>query len=275
MKLPAIAVTLILLLLPGYHSVNRPEPSAIPQTTPAQNAELLKLEAQLKQLDQEAGSVKVKVTGDKESSGNVKITVEREVAKTTTTTTTTDGGNANTSGGRRRGRRSGTEKTVKEKETVLDIDLSKLNISDEYVNAKIAAVLTSQARCGSLPGVKLSQVGVSVDYEVVEDYIYDPGAYKITVFKGFVYDRASIPRFCWAIIDKDSLGNVAPLLHDLLYRHGGVLPANQISPFRKFSRKDTDNLFLELMTKCGVGPVTRRLAYEAVRTFAGFAWKGD
>lgn len=118
------------------------------------------------------------------------------------------------------------------------------------------------------------QIGAGVDYRVVEDYTYDSGAYRITVLNGFTYDRASIPRVLWVLIDKDSLSNVAPLLHDLLYRHGGALPENQVSPYRKFSRKDTDDLFLELMTDCGVKRWRREAAYQAVRRFSGFAWKG-
>ena len=67
-----------------------------------------------------------------------------------------------------------------------------------------------------------------------------------------MYDRASIPRIFWLIIDKDSLSNVAPLFHDLLYRYGGRLPPNLVSPYREFSREDTDKLFYDLMVKCGV-----------------------
>ena len=118
------------------------------------------------------------------------------------------------------------------------------------------------------------QVGATVDYDVVDDYVYDGGTYKITAWKGFRYDRASIPRIFWVIIDKDSLSNVAPLFHDLLYRHGGELPQERVTPYRTFSRLETDNLFRELMGKCGVGAVRRELAYRAVRNFSGFAWNG-
>ena len=257
MKPITVAVTLILLLLPNHRSANRRESSGIPQDTQVKN-ELSKLEARLKQIEEESGSVKVKVTGDKESSGNVNISVEREASAGTTATDL---------GGEKK-------KAVTKKETLLNIDLSKLNIPDEYINEKIAAVFSTRTMCGTIPGVKLSQVGVSVDYEVLEDYTYDSGSYKITVFKGFVYDRASIPRIFWVLIDKDSLGNVAPLFHDLLYRHGGVLARNQLSPYRKFSRKETDDLFLELAAKCGVSKLRRELAYEAVRQFGWVAWKG-
>lgn len=283
MKLTAVAVTLILLLLPGYHDVNRPQPPAAPQDSQVKNAELENLEEQLKRIEQEADSVKVNVKGDKESSATITITGEREVplappppeaANANTSNANTSSGNVRASRMRRRRRGGGGAKSVSKKETLLDIDLSKLKIPDEYIKEKVAAVMANQTMCGSIPGVTLIQVGVTENYQVVNDYIYAGDAYRITVFKGFIYDRSSIPRVFWAIIDKDSLGNVAPLLHDLLYRNGGVLPTNQISPYRKFSRKDVDDLFLELMTKCGVSEVRRALAYQAVRKFGWFAWKG-
>jgi hypothetical protein len=71
------------------------------------------------------------------------------------------------------------------------------------------------------------------------------------------------------------LSNVAPLFHDLLYRHGGKLPQDKVTPYKEFTREETDELFKELMGKCGVGPVTREMAYRAVRTFSADSWKGQ
>ena len=258
MKLVALALALFLLLIPSY------KPSGIPQNTQVKNAELLKLEAQFKQIDEESDPVKVKVTGDKEPSGNLNISVEREVP---TVATTEDSGNVKTS------KRAAKKKSAKTKETLLDIDLSRIQVPDEYIKEKVDSAFSPQTRCGTIPGVVLSQIEVSVNYVVTQDYIYNSDAYSITVLKGFPYDRASIPRIFWVIIDKDSLGNVAPLLHDLLYRHGGVLPQNQVSPYRTFSRKETDDLFLEVATKCGVKKWRRELAYQAVRNFGGSSWK--
>jgi Protein of unknown function (DUF1353) len=247
MKLIAFALALFLLLIPSY------ELSGVPQDTQVKNADLLRLEAKFKQIDEESDSVKVKVTGDKESAGNVNISVEREMATAT--------------GGKTQ------QKLGKTKETLLDIDLSKINVPDEYIDEKMKAAFSTQTRCGTLPGVVVSQIDVSADYVVQEDYTYDSGAYRITVLKGFTYDRASIPRIFWVIIDKDSLGNVAPLLHDLLYRNGGVLPTNQVSPYRQFSRKETDDLFLEVAAKCGVNKWRREVVYQVVRNFGGSSWK--
>jgi hypothetical protein len=266
MKLAILALTLLLLVVPSYHSVNRQKLSGAPQDPQGKNAELLRLEAKFKQIDKESDPVKVKVTGEEESSGTVNISVERvapvvvsndEAAKTNPS------------------KKSEKENPGKTEETLLDIDLSTFNVPDEYVDAKIKEVFSTETRCGTLPGVVVSQVGVGANYVVVKDYIYEAGPHSITVLKGFPYDRASIPRIFWVLIDKDSLGNVAPLLHDLLYRHGGVLPTNQVSPYRRFSRLETDDLFLEIATKCGVKRWRRELAYQAVRNFGGSSWKSE
>src|SRR6267378_3576352 len=125
MKLIALALALFLLLIPSY------KPLGIPQNTQVKNAELLKLEAQFKQIDKESDPVKVKVTGDKEPSGKVNISVEREVP---TEATATDSADADAS------KQTGKKKTVKTKETLLDIDLSKIEVPDAYINEKIAGV---------------------------------------------------------------------------------------------------------------------------------------
>ncbi|HEX8499088.1 MAG TPA: DUF1353 domain-containing protein [Pyrinomonadaceae bacterium] len=159
-------------------------------------------------------------------------------------------------------------------ETVLDVSLSDVVIPDEYVDRKVFEVFSNEETTGLLPGVVVKQPAAGQDYEVVEDYTYASGGYSITAPKGFVYDRASIPRVFWAVIDKDDLSNVPPLFHDLLYRHGGRLPDELISPYRTFERVDVDDLFYELMLKTGVKTWRAKLAYQAVRKFAGFAWRG-
>lgn len=154
------------------------------------------------------------------------------------------------------------------------IDLAVLNLPDDVITQIVIAVLSNQSKAGELEGVEVKQIGATAKYEVVKDYTYQANNYKITAPKGFVYDRATIPRVFWAIIDKDSLSNVAPLFHDLLYSKGGKLPENQVVPYRTFTREEADNLLLELMTKCGVTYLRRNLAYRAVRGFAGSHWNG-
>ncbi len=256
MKLTVL--TLFLLLVCNVSAVRRGTSSFQEQTTNA-TPEIQKLEAQLKQVDEESGPVDIHLSGNTDAPGYLRITVKRTVAPASTATVEDSS-------------KGSTSKTVNV--DLLSVDVSKLEIPDKYIDDKIQA-MSKQSMCGSLPGVKLIQLGASRNYQVIDDYLYDAGTYKMTVGKGFVYDRASMPRIFWVLIDKDSLGNVAPLIHDLLYRSGGALPKNQVSPYRKFSRKDADDLLLEIMTKCGVTKGRREAAYQAVRTFAGSSWKGD
>jgi hypothetical protein len=256
MKLTTLAITL--LLVSSVAMPNRWDLTDFQETTERKSSDLQKLEAQFKQIDEESDSVKVDVTGNKESSGSVNIIVQRNIYPTTATTATTT---------------ATASEAIIRKETLLNIDLSNIDVSDAYINEKIATAFSTPSNRGTLPGVKVMQVGASEIYEVVEDYTYDAVMYKITVLKGFKYDRATVPRIFWVLIDKDSLSNVAPLFHDLLYQHGGVLPQTQVSPYRRFSRKDTDDLFLELMTKCDVKKWRREAAYQAVRKFSGPFWK--
>jgi hypothetical protein len=227
---------------------------APPQST---NAQIQKLEEQFKQIDAEFESVKVQIAGDKEKSAIVNIVGEPAVVAEVTADSA-----------------SASRKTKSKKLRRFALDLSNVEVPDEYINEKINATFT-RPLTGELPGVKVRQIGATANYEVIENYIYDRGTYSIVAPNGFVYDRASIPRIFWVIIDKDSLSNVAPLFHDLLYRNGGVLPNNQVNPYRKFSRKDTDDLFLELMLKSGVKKWRADLAYQAVRRFAALAWKSN
>lgn len=153
---------------------------------------------------------------------------------------------------------------------VVDINVNNVHIPDEYIDEKVRAGFLVK---GDIPGVKVVQIQATAFYEVAEDYTYSSNEYRITAPRGFVYDRASIPRIFWVIVSKDDLSNVPPLFHDLLYANGGILPTNYVIPYRTFNRKNTDKLFLELMQKSGVKWWRCDLAYSAVRNFAAFAWK--
>ncbi len=250
MKFTSLAIALLLLttiVIPAREAPTKPQETD-------RLSEVKKLEDQIKELERNPGSVKVRVSGKKESTASINVAVERTELI------------APSSAG-------GKEEDVTTKKS-LDIDLKNIAVPDEYINEKVATSFLAEHQIGTCEGVKIMQVGATGDYDVVDDYVYDGGTYKITVWKGFRYDRASIPRIFWVIIDKDSLSNVAPLFHDLLYRHGGKLPQDRVTPFRTFSRLEADNIFRELMGKCGVGAVRRELAYRAVRNFSGVAWNG-
>lgn len=251
MKFTSLAISFLLLttlILPGQEAATKPQDTD-------KLAEVKRLEEQIKELERTPGTVTVRVSGKKESDASINVAVERTELMAPSSV-------------------GAKEVRVTSKKT-LDIDLKDIAVPDEYINEKVATSFLTQHQIGTCEGVKIMQVAATGDYDVAEDYVYDGGTYKITAWKGFRYDRASIPRIFWVIIDKDSLSNVAPLFHDLLYRHGGKLPPERVTPYRTFSRAETDNLFRELMGKCGVGAVRRELAYRAVRDFAGSAWNGN
>ena len=241
MKL-ALAFTVISLITFS----NYQQQPVVPDSSKAKLENLKKLEDRLRRLDElPESSVDVKVKDEDATSLNLNLKVEQ-----------------------------GADALTAAEACAINLKLDDDDVPDEYVEDKLEEVMLRKTDCGSLKGVVVMQVGVGKDYEVQQDYVYDAGDYKITVKKLFTYDRASIPRIVWPIIDKDSLGNVAPLIHDLLYRSGGVLPQDQVSPYRTFSRKETDKLFLEVMTKCSVKRFRRLAAYRAVRLGGQLAWKG-
>lgn len=85
-----------------------------------------------------------------------------------------------------------------------------------------------------------------------------------TVPAGFVSDWASVPWMLDGLVP--SFGPYAPaaIAHDYLYTMGGVLPY--------VTRKQADNLFLELMKELGIPWLKRSLMYRAVRLGGGSGW---
>lgn len=247
MKLTTVA--LFLLLTCCIHTVNGQEKSK--QLDPATELKIQKLRDLEARLDSLPASAKIKSKADDSAT----ITIEWKE-----TPAETDSKEDNKS---------------KPQTKRLDINLNELDVPDEYIDEKIKAAFT-EGKCGEVDGAIIRQVGITRNYELIQNYFYRADGYTISVLVPFVYDRASIPRGLWVFLDKDSLGNVAPLIHDLLYRHGGVLPQNQVAPYRRFSREDADKIFRDVLTKCGVPKWKRDAAYLAVRSPAGLlAWKGS
>jgi hypothetical protein len=104
-------------------------------------------------------------------------------------------------------------------------------------------------------------------------YTYRDGETTITIPAGFVFDLSSVPRPFWSLIAPFELSIVAPLLHDVLYRHGGNLPAGWVSPPRAYTRAEVDRMFRRIMEAEEVSPWRRVLAYWAVRVFGRSAWR--
>ncbi len=85
---------------------------------------------------------------------------------------------------------------------------------------------------------------------------------KITVPKGFVYDKGSVPRLAWGLIPRDDRsGVIAFLVHDYLYE-------TQI-----LSRKESDQIMYELLRAGGMSWFRSQAAYRAVRLAVWKNWE--
>lgn len=83
----------------------------------------------------------------------------------------------------------------------------------------------------------------------------------VEVPTGFVTDFASIPRVFWSMLRPDGEYAYAAVVHDFLYW-------TQTRP-----REVADTIFLLAMKDFGIGEVTIRTIYDAVRLGGGSAWK--
>jgi len=99
------------------------------------------------------------------------------------------------------------------------------------------------------------------------DFGYDVGEEgskeTINVPIGFMTDFASVPRFLWGVIPRWGKYGNAAVVHDFAYWE------------QNYSRKRSDEIFLEGMVVLGVSKLLRRTIYYAVRTFGALAWRGN
>ena len=105
-----------------------------------------------------------------------------------------------------------------------------------------------------------------------------PHVYRLIVPEGFEHDFASVPRALWALIAPLDLG-IASIFHDWLYVYAGRVETLREAGARiwepvdtPWTRRDADRLFARMMREQGVRRWRRRLAYLAVRAFAGGFW---
>lgn len=98
-------------------------------------------------------------------------------------------------------------------------------------------------------------------YRLKESLTFRKSNLSITIPAGFVFDGASVPQLFTNLFPKSGARyDRAACLHDWLY-------ATQFT-----TRKRADDLFLEAMKADGVGTITRRTIYRAVRMFGWSAW---
>jgi len=100
-------------------------------------------------------------------------------------------------------------------------------------------------------------------WKVVKKLTYITSLFDIIeVPENFITDFASIPRIFWTIFGHPA-GEYAPaaVIHDYLYY-------TQI-----YTRKKSDQIFLEAMKYYGVAAWKRIIMYRAVRWFSWIGWK--
>lgn len=79
---------------------------------------------------------------------------------------------------------------------------------------------------------------------------------------GFESDLATVPRPLWHIFPPFGKYARAAVIHDYCY----------FKLRERMTRKEADQLFLDVMKRDGVGRVTRYCMYSAVRCFAWVYW---
>lgn len=103
------------------------------------------------------------------------------------------------------------------------------------------------------------------DWELLHEFRYvTKSGISIYVPAGFITDFASIPRAAWWLIGSPATGlyRKAAVPHDWIYRTADV----------NITRKEADNILLEIMVLRGVTLWRRRAIYTAVRLFGGSSY---
>lgn len=92
-----------------------------------------------------------------------------------------------------------------------------------------------------------------------------PDGRTITVPKGFMYDKASVPRIVWWWLPRDDRHIlIAALVHDYLYD-------TQKIEGEWIYRKEADQIFYDLLIQSGMRWSKAKAAYTAVRV-GGWRW---
>lgn len=96
------------------------------------------------------------------------------------------------------------------------------------------------------------------NFQLIEDYVYNVKDYIIKVPRGFITNFASIPKVFRIILLPYGKYSSASVVHDWLYSK---------KCYMQISRKEADNIFLEIMEECEVNFVIRYSMYILVRMF--------
>jgi hypothetical protein len=86
----------------------------------------------------------------------------------------------------------------------------------------------------------------------------------VSVYPGFVYDGASMPRLAQLALGMTRFGarvRGAAIVHDYLYR------------YQEMTRKESDKVYAWILTQNGVTRAKAWASYRALRMFGGLAWR--
>ena len=115
--------------------------------------------------------------------------------------------------------------------------------------------------------------GEKMEFSLIESFnkkiFFEEKEYLITIPKNTKTDFASIPKIFWNILTPLGKYEEAALLHDVLYRTGGLLIG---LPFI-LTRKKSDKLFKEIMIMDNVNKRKAYLMWGAVRLFGKRFWQ--
>ena len=101
-------------------------------------------------------------------------------------------------------------------------------------------------------------------YRLNENYPFEFRGKSLIIPINFLYDGASGARL---LFQRDGIHRAAALVHDWLYVHQGTLPDKT-----KYTRKQADQLFRDMLLQYGVKSVHVWVAYQAVRIAGRFYW---
>ncbi len=111
------------------------------------------------------------------------------------------------------------------------------------------------------------------EYKLRSAYQYRTLAGQVIVLPaGFETDGVSAPQVTWSFIGlpPDGYYRAAGVVHDYLYTLLGKISNRTLA----YSRKECDNILLEILTRLDVPWLKRKAAYLAVRLFGATHWKG-
>jgi hypothetical protein len=127
-------------------------------------------------------------------------------------------------------------------------------VEENHMKKSIDTVISNQ-----LLDVELIDGGP--DARMLHSFFVNTFIGLVMIPEGFVTDFASVPQFLWGIFPPWGKYSEAAVVHDFLY-----------TGFFKCTRKQADQVFLQLMERMEVPLWKRQTMYAAVRMFGGKAF---